>query len=299
MFEFLSKFKKNRIWSLAVYVEPAGFSFENKPRSVSFVLDSRKLRKKGKRHIHTYADPFLFPHNDELFLFYESQAVGEDGKIEAYKTSDLKEFEYVGEILKEPFHISFPFIFTDGSSIFLMPETLASNEISLYKFEEFPNKPVKLRVLLTGPYRDSFLIRHAGVWYLFTTSEDGLEIFYTDDLEKGNFVAHPKNPITNDPKYERCGGSVLAINDELYRIAQDCSSEYGKNINILKVKDLSKTNYDEEVLIDNYFNLDRSWNALGGHHLNIAEFKGKTVIAVDGKQFDLFMNKFLAVVHRF
>ncbi len=299
MLDFLSKFKRGRVWSLAVYTEPDGFSFENKPQCIRFVLDSKKIRVKGKRHVHTYADPFLFSFDDELYLFYESQAVGEDGKIDAYKTRDLSEFEYVGEVLREPFHLSYPFVFSEGSSVFSIPETLARNEVSLYKFEEFPKTLIKSRVLLTGSYRDSFLFKHDGIWYLFTTSDAGLEIFYTDDFEKGNFVTHPNNPITNDPRYERCGGSIITINDELYRIAQDCSSEYGKNISILRVKNLSKTNYDEVVFAENYFDLDQSWNSQGGHHLSLVKFNGKTVIAVDGKQNDFYINKFLALLHRF
>ncbi len=293
---FLSKFKRNRVWSLAVYVEPSDFSFEKKPRSVRFVLDAKRLRKSG--HIHTFADPFLFPFGDELYLFYESQAVAEHGKIEAFKTSDLKEFVYVGEILREPFHLSFPFVFSHNESFFLIPETLERNEISLYKFAQFPEKLIKSRVLLTGPYRDSSLINHWGVWYLFTTSDNGLEIFFTDDIEKGNFVPHPQNPITNDPRYNRCGGSLVSINEELYRIAQDCSSEYGRNVGILKINDLSETNYDEEVQIENYFELNETWNSKGGHHLSMAKFNGQWVIAVDGKQNDLYINKLMALIYR-
>ena len=296
MFEFLSKFKRNRVWSLAVYVEPSDFSFEKRPRAVWFVLNAKKRRKSG--HIHTFADPFLFPFGGELYLFYESQAVGEDGKIDAYKTRDLIEFEYVGEVLREPFHLSYPFVFSEGSSVFMIPETCSQNEVSLYKFEDFPYKPVRTRVLLKGPYVDSSMFKHGGVCYLFTTSDAGLEIFFTDNIETGDLEAHRCNPITNDPKYRRCGGSLIEINNVLYRIAQDCSSEYGKNISILKINDLSKNSYNEEVLVSDYFELDETWNSKGGHHLSMAEFNRQWVIAVDGKQNDLYVNKLMTLIYR-
>jgi hypothetical protein len=296
MFEFLSKFKRNRVWSLAVYVEPSDFSFEKKPRAVWFVLNAKKRRKSG--HIHTFADPFLFPFGGELYLFYESQAVGEDGKIDAYKTRDLSEFEYVGEVLKEPFHLSYPFVFSEGSSVFLIPETSSQNEVSLYKFEDFPYKPVRSRVLLKGPYVDSSMFKHGGLWYLFTTSNDGLEIFFTDNIETGELESHPCNPITNDPKYKRCGGSIIEINDKIYRIAQDGSSEYGKNISILQVNELSKNSYHEELLVSDYFELNETWNSKGGHHLSVAQFNHQWVMAVDGKQNDLYMNKLLTLIYR-
>lgn len=297
MGSFFDKFRRNRIWSIALYVEDANFSPHRNFETPRLVLNSKKLRN-SRGHVHTYADPFLFRHGEELYLFFESQAVGEFGKIEAIKTTDLKKFEYVGEILKQPFHLSFPLVFRDGDDIFLMPESFAENEVALYRFERFPDKLVKMRVLLHGAYKDSSLINHAGVWYFFTTSVNGLELFYTEDIREGHLIPHPHNPITNDPRYNQSGGSPIVLNGQLYRIAQDGSGEYGRNISILKINELSKDRYEEVVLIDDYFDLRHSWNARGGHHLSIAEFNGKTVVAVDGKQDDLLINKALAAFFR-
>lgn len=297
MFGFLQRLKTNQVWSIGVYVATPDFFFDDKLQSPVFVLDARKPRK-AKAHVHTYADPFLFAHKENLYLFYESQAVGQKGKIEAYRTSNLKEFLYLGEILREDFHLSFPFVFSHGPSVFLIPETAENSEVSLYRFADFPYTVVKERTLLKGVYFDSSVIRHRDVWYLFTTSSKGLEIFFTDDLEKGAFTSHPQNPITNDPKYNRCGGGLVEMNNQLYRIAQDGSAGYGRNINIMRIRDLSKNAYDEEVFIDKYFELNETWNSRGGHHLSLTDFNGQMVIAVDGKQNDLFINKFLALMHR-
>ena len=296
MFDFFNKFKRNRVWSIAVYTKDGDFSFRQKFPEPWLVLNSKKLRS-SKGHVHTYADPFLFPCNDELYLFFESQAVSEPGKIEAIKTKDLVTFEYLGEILKEPFHLSFPFVFQHGQDIYLMPESFATREVALYKFENFPNNLVKTRVLLHGAYKDSSLIFHEGTWFFFTTSEAGLELFYTDDLENGHLIPHRHNPLTEDPRYNQCGGSPIILRNRMYRIAQDCSVEYGKNIGILEIKELSKRAYREEVVVDDYFDLQHSWNRRGGHHLSIAEFLGKKVIAVDGKQNDLLINKLMSLFY--
>lgn len=296
MFDFLQKLKRNHVWSIALYIQDEEFSFQRKTGSPDFVLNSKKLRI-SKNHVHTYADPFLFLHDEYLYLFFESQAVAEDGKIEAIRTRDLKHFDYIGEIIKEPHHLSFPFVFEYDGDIFLMPETLATNEIALYKFENFPDNLVKSRVLLKGAYKDSSLIRHNEVWYFFTTSGDGLELFYTDDLEEGHLIPHSQNPLSENPRYNQCGGSPIALDGQLYRIAQDGSSEYGKNISILKINELSKTAYEEEVLIDDYFDLRDGWNARGGHHLSLARFLNKSVVAVDGKQNDFLINKLLSIFY--
>ena len=297
MLEFFGKFKKNRIWSIAVYIENRDFSFQKTIKSPALVIDSKKLRRRDG-HIHTYADPFLFPFNDELYIFFESQAVGKKSRIEAYKTSDLQKFVPVGEILAEPFDLSFPFVFECNSSVYMLPESHTSDELSLYKFEEFPHKLVRIRVLLRGRFNDSCLIQHNGIWFLFTTKNDTLEIYYTDDIEKGTLIPHSRNPINADPKFSRCGGGIIIFNSEMYRIAQDCSAEYGRNISILRINELSETTYDEEIVIDDYFDLRESWNSRGGHHLSIAQFRGKNIIAVDGKQNDFYINKLLSLVYK-
>lgn len=290
--------KPNRVWSVGVYVEEAEFAIGDKLGPPRFVLNSKKLRRKHP-HFHTYADPFLFSFEGELYIFFESQAVGENGSIRAYKTSDLVNFLAVGEVLKEPFHLSYPFVFSDDKAVYMVPETSANFEIALYRFDKFPGRPSKLRVMLRGAYLDSSLIRHEGMWYLFTTSPKGLEIFFTDDIEHGSLVPHPLNPITASPKFSRCGGGPIRFNGHMYRIAQDGSVDYGKNIHILRINALSKTSYEEEPFVENYFEFDHSWNSRGGHHLSFAEFAGKRIIAVDGAQNDLFANKLAAILERF
>jgi len=200
-------------------------------------------------------------------------------------------------VLKEPWHLSYPFVFKSDSSIYLIPESLEKNEVVLYKFEEFPNRPRKVRVLLEGQYKDSSLIKEDGTWFLFTSSENGLEIYYTDDIEAGELIAHPLNPITTDPKYSRCGGGPITIDRQKYRVSQDGSGEYGKNISILRIDSLSKEDYSETLMVDDYFSLDESWNACGGHHLSVSEYMNKRVVAVDGRGNDFFINKFLSLLY--
>ena len=91
----------------------------------------------------------------------------------------------------------------------------------------------------------------------------------------------------------------LTLDGKLYRIAQDGSGEYGRNISILEITDLTRTSYSETVVADHYFELEHSWNHRGGHHLSIAKFNGKTVIAVDGKQDDMWINKVLAPFYKY
>jgi hypothetical protein len=290
-------FTHNRIWSVGLYVSDTDFSFDKTLRSPRFVLDSKTLRK-AKGHLHTYADPFLFVNADELFLFYETQAVGQNGRIEAVRTRDLKTFESLGVVFDPEFHVSYPFVFKTRDTVYLVPESLAANEVALYEFRRFPFKLTKTRTLLRGQYRDSSLIYLDGKWFLFTTSDLGLEIFFSNDLENGSFIAHPQNPVTTDPRYFRCGGSIISIGNDLFRIAQDCSGEYGRNINILKIDRMAANEYEEQVVVNDYLTGTETWNRYGGHHLSVARFKGQTVVATDGRQNDIVANKLMALFFR-
>src|SRR5208283_2507083 len=108
----------------------------------------------------------------------------ERGQIAAYRTADLKNFEYLGVVLEAPFHLSFPFVFAEGSSVFMVPESLADSSVALYQFDAFPFKLRMVRTLLKGDFVDSHLFHHNNKWFLFTTHrhKDELQIYFTDNL---------------------------------------------------------------------------------------------------------------------
>ncbi len=283
---------------MALYLEDEDFAFDRKLSGTAKVFSNKKIRT-SKRHVHTCADPFLFTSGGYLYIFFESQAVAESGKIELILTKDLKEFSHLGEVLVQNHHLSYPFVFERNRQIYMIPESIAANEVHLYKFDKFPLEISRFKTLLIGDYVDSSVIHHKAYWYLFTTSERGLEIFYTEDIESKDLIPHPNNPITGDPRYSRCGGGPLILNGEIYRIAQDCSGAYGRNVSVLRILTLSPLEYREEILVQDYFECDQKWNSQGGHHMSIADFKGHLVIAVDGNQKDYLVNKLLSPFFKF
>lgn len=294
----MSIFSKNQLWSMALYKVDNGFLFNTKLNNALKVFNTKKIRTSVK-HVHTLADPFLFIKNNILYLFYESMSVGQRGTIEAKATHDLKDFKELGCVLNEDFHLSYPFVFEHNRSVFMIPETINAHAVFLYKFSDFPIKLERTRTFLVGDYADSSIIKHNEIWYLFTSSINGFEIYYTDDLENGELTAHPKNPISRDWKYQRCGGGPVLLNNILFRIAQDCSVYYGRNINVFKITELTPENYKEELYKENYFECNQEWNNLGGHHFSFADFNGSKIIATDGKQYDYYINKLLSPLFKF
>ena len=83
------------------------------------------------------ADPFLFVKDDTLYLFYEhlNKWFGK-GRICMRYTRDMITWSEEMDVLVEPFHLSFPYVFEDSGKIFMLPETGANHSISLYEAED-------------------------------------------------------------------------------------------------------------------------------------------------------------------
>ena len=294
---FRSAIRPNQVWNIALHSVPDEFEIDRQLPNATLIFSSHQLRR-NLRHIHTRADPFLFATSDELYLFFEAVEINWHGRIEAYKTRDMITFANIGTILELPYHLSYPAVFNHGRAVYMIPESSKANEVALFKFKDFPFRLEKINVILNGSYVDTSPLYYEGVWYLFTTSPSGLEIFFATDILNGPYYPHPKNPITRDPRFSRSGGLPVIVNGQLFRIAQDCSKTYGGNLNILRVFDLSTSSYREELAREGFFECDQPWNSEGGHHLSVAHFRGETVVATDGKQNDYLANKFLSPIFR-
>ncbi len=144
------------------------------------------------------ADSFLFVKNDELFLFYELQHWDDPGVIAMIKTKDLKNWTNPVVVLKQPFHLSFPYVFEDKGSVYMIPESQESDAIHLFKaVSDDLTSFTKVRTLLHQQriegihynYNDSHIYKKDGKYYLFTSfQKDWMyyqELYMTDDLLSG------------------------------------------------------------------------------------------------------------------
>jgi hypothetical protein len=291
----VSLLRQREVWNVAIvpFVNPTSMD-ESAPYTV---FSSRYLRFPHRTAIHTLADPFLLVHSGELFVLMEVQELGRPGRIEAYATTDLEHFRAIGTIFEPPYHVSYPQIITDCGNVFMVPETAAAGEVALYRFEDFPMGLRHEATLLEGPYVDSTLLFFDDQWWLFATRDRALEIHYSPRLS-GPYRPHPCNPIPVALHGERCGGPILYVGDEIFRVAQDSSGGYGSNLNLCRIVALNPEEYREELVVRHLFRCRQEWNARGGHHLSTATFLGRKIAAVDGKQADFRANLVLSAIRR-
>lgn len=288
------------LWSVGIFGEGENYQFRNAPTSLIKVFDSKQIRWR-RRRIHTYADPFLFVNGSDLYLLAEVQETGKAGYIHAWKTADLKQWTDLGAIVKEHHHVSYPFVFKDSISgnVYLLPETIGAKNICLYQFEQFPLKPGKKTELIKGNYADSNILFYNNTYFLSTVNLDTEkhELFFSDSLT-GNWCKHP-SPSNIDIAFARNGGGFFSLHGELYRAAQNISGRYGEGVGIFRVNELTKTSYAETLVTADFKpGINYSWQQKGRHHVSVAEFQNKTVLAIDGLQEDYVINKGLNLFYR-
>lgn len=245
------------------------------------------------------ADPFLFVFKDRLYLFYEDQTYfNKGGNINMTSTDDLKHWTKPISILNdEGTHFSFPYVFEDNGSVYMIPETGWSGTIRLYKAADdtltkfyfvrnlFERKKRPEGVIFD--YADNVLYKKDGVYYLFTSLLDDkgyyLQLYTSHSLE-GPYELHPATPLQYNKKYGRNGGSLIERGNQLFRVAQDCSETYGGDIHLMEITELSPSKYSERIYAEYLMRKDLPFYKQGGHQLNFAEFKGYIIVATDAKK---------------
>ncbi len=237
------------------------------------------------------ADPFLFVFNEELYLFYEHQDkwVGGKGRICMRKTNDLRNWSPEEDVLIEPFHLSYPFVFEDNGKVYMIPETGNDNSIRLYEAVNETLSQWKLlqKIVDDGlPWKDSVVFKKDGWYYLFTShnanKQQEQHLFISHSL-KGPYTEHPKSPIYVGADGGRNAGSIIEYEGEVYRPAQVCVNSYGEQTSIMKIDALSPWDYKESLYKKDIMDLHNPVYKEGGHQFNAAVFKGRVIVATDNR----------------
>lgn len=262
------------------------FSYEGKP--IYDIMSDLSLFSINELEV--CADPFLFVNDGKLYLFYEKQyKLSGKGYICMVYTSDLVNWSEEKVVLKEPFHLSFPFVFSDNGRIYMVPES--SNDFSIRLYEAVDSslcnwKYVKDLTSIRDNWVDSSIFVNDNVYYLFTTTTDNgvqsQKLLFTDDLNK-EFIEHPCSPIYVGNDCGRNAGCIIDIGGFLYRPAQDCIEGYGVQVNILMIDTLSPVMYKEHLHKHRIVNRDIHFYKGGGHQFSCVNFNNKIIVATDAK----------------
>jgi hypothetical protein len=198
------------------------------------------------------ADPFGVWRDGRLYLFGETYDYRDRlGAIDVLTfDADLKLLDR-RPALREPWHLSYPFIVEEDGRTYMLPEAHKSGRLTLYRAERFPDRWAPAATIeLDQVAIDATPLWHGGRWWLFytpaTTREakvSNLHVAYADRLA-GPWTPHPLNPVRIDKASSRPGGTPLLVDGAIILPVQDCSATYGGAIRPLRITTLTPDSFE-------------------------------------------------------
>lgn len=194
------------------------------------------------------ADPLLWEEKGEHYLFVELFDKKQDkAGIAYYKFIDGKPI-FQKQIIEEPYHLSYPCIFSWKGNVFMIPESAAGKTLDLYKAEHFPDKWIKEDNLIHDEkYVDTTVVEKDGslfaMGYHRIEKGWGLTLFLLD-------MDHRKLIKITEKMFSENNGRPAGyiLHNELLRPAQDCSQVYGESIIWYQIDLLNSTGFQEHVV---------------------------------------------------
>ena len=204
---------------------------------------------------HFYADPFVVHRDGQHWLFFEDYEYQRmRGRIACAAISSSGDIGEVRIVLEAASHLSYPYIFADGDSLYMIPESGAERVVRLYTCVRFPHQWNPVVDLFHGPALDTSICQHNGLWWFFTTLEDprglgaALYLFFSESL-KGKWQYHPANPISYDVRNARCAGRLFKTAGKLIRSSQSGIVRYGYSFALNEVVTLTPSEYEERTIL--------------------------------------------------
>lgn len=237
------------------------------------------------------ADPFPIEVNGELYIFGEVfEHIKNKGSI-GYTKLENGKFSPWKIIIEENYHMSFPYLFYYNDILYMCPETNQSNQLYLYKCENFPEKWVKDRVLINkGNFSDTIFYKKNSDIYGFTCIWENINKhefkFFRFDDSKCEFSNGEIETL--DFYLTRPAGKILHIRDRDIMVSQICKPLYGSGL-IFKEFCVNWPNYSEKELcriLPDEINCDVRKKYVGMHTYNVT--KNYVVIDLIWNRFSLF-----------
>jgi hypothetical protein len=231
-------------WRLAVRVGAPPVASSTSPPDISGFrwIDSPKG--------HYFADPFVVEADGRHWVFLEDfDYAARLGKISVAQLLDGRLGAPV-TVLQRPYHLSYPCVFRDGDTWYMVPENATVGTVDLYRCTRFPDQWQFERELLRGCAVDCTVWIENGVYWLFVTYVEPrggayqLWLYSAASLES-TWTPHPANPLTTDVRYARGGGAIFRHGGKLFRPSQDCSGAYGRSMILNEIVALDHAHYRE------------------------------------------------------
>jgi len=257
-------FKKRIEWNIAYIRENWKSNFKK-----------NKITKISNPKNRWFADPFVVKQKKNHYIFCEDYSLkNKKGSISCIKIDGKNKIKYYREIIKENFHLSFPFIFKYNKNYFMIPEANESHSIYLYKCTKFPDKwRFYKKIMANIDCVDPVIFKWKNNWVLAASKTNNeflynkLCIYTSKNPLSSNWNPLNSNPVIDSSIFGRNAGLIQESKNKIYRISQAyLPGKYGAFISVNKILNISKSKYDErEIIMKNSFS-DKSIKGI--HTLN-------------------------------
>jgi hypothetical protein len=276
-------------WSIGIHVGSSLRGLHSPAEIANPVLSARDVSDAPAAFV---ADPFMLRKGNLWYMFFEVFNTGSRrGEIALATSRDGFRWDYCEVVLREPFHLSYPYVLSWNGNDYLVPETGEAGSVRLYKASAFPRGWEFCATLVEQDHVDPSIFRFDGRWWMFacprrTQIKDGsLALFYADDL-RGPWTSHAQNPIVQgNHLVARPAGRVLVKDGQVIRFAQDKHNPQGNHVRAFRVLELTASSY-RETEIEGGPILGPSgngWNKSGMHHIDLHDAgDGQCIACVDG-----------------
>lgn len=278
--------RKKNAWSIGIYTGPSPFQLSAPANLKNPVLRAEDVTDLD---VNIVAHPFMVIKDSKYYLFFtaKNDLSEEFGGIGLAESRNGLNWTYKQIVLKEPFVLSYPYVFKWQDDYYMIPEAHTETFVRLYRATDFPTKWTYERDLITGDhFISASVVRYADMWWMFVArlGNETLRLFYASDL-KGEWKEHPLSPVVaKDLNTARPGGRPFVIDGTLYRIGQDCYPTYGNQVFAFQITEISPTAYQEKMMDTPLVKAtSKGWNADAMHHVDLHQVsKNQWIAAVDG-----------------
>lgn len=211
------------------------------------VMEGKPIKVNWMKHNYKdrwFADPFILDitDNEIIVLVEEWYDPIQKGRISKL-TIDKQNFELkdLKVMIEADFHLSFPAIDRRPDGIYIHPESSATNNLELYKYDPKTDSFNKVGTLSDLPLTDSVCNNYFGQDLMFSTKlpdANGKELgIYYWDAEKKLYAL--KEYYHFNENISRMAGNFFEYQGSIYRPAQVCIKSYGDAVSIQIVKNLN------------------------------------------------------------
>jgi hypothetical protein len=272
-------------WSIGIY--RGRDLFDLQPQANNPVLSAGQITDVDASFV---ADPFMIRRDGRWFMFFEvMNRYRQKGEIGLATSDDGRRWDYQGIVMATEHHLSYPFVFTSGDDVFMVPEEGELSVIRLFRARDFPVGWEPVHLIAHGmAFEDTTLFEAGGQWWAIasTTSDAHVvttHVFHSDRL-MGDWLRHPEA----GKAVGRSAGRVVEEDSMIIRFVQVSARAYGESVRAHRIDSLSPASYSESPIMDKPLigPSGVGWNAARMHTIDAHRLNsGEWIACVDGRGF--------------